>query len=221
MSRSSRDVVLLGAGGLARETIEAVRAMNETTPVLRLRGLLDDDPRLHGAVRGGLPVLGPLDLVHDDEAVAVVVCVASPDDPGRRARVVERLGLAPERYATVVHPRACLAASTVLGEGAVVLSGVVSTCDVRIGAHVVLMPQVVLTHDDDIGRAATLGAGACLAGGVEVGPTAYLGSGCQVRQGVRLGAGAVLGMGAVLLHDVPAGQTWVGVPARQLPGRAA
>ena len=33
---------------------------------------------------------------------------------------------------------------------------------------------------------------------------------------VRIGKGAVIGAGSVLTHDVPAGQTWVGNPAKPI-----
>ncbi|MBA2390657.1 MAG: acetyltransferase, partial [Geodermatophilaceae bacterium] len=45
---------------------------------------------------------------------------------------------------------------------------------------------------------------------------AYLGSGALLREGLAVGAGAVIGMGSVVLEDVPAGQVWVGNPARRL-----
>jgi acetyltransferase-like isoleucine patch superfamily enzyme len=63
---------------------------------------------------------------------------------------------------------------------------------------------------------ATLTAGVSLAGSVQVGEAAYLGMNAAVRQGLTIGAGAVIGMGAAVLADVPAGETWVGVPARPL-----
>jgi acetyltransferase-like isoleucine patch superfamily enzyme len=37
-----------------------------------------------------------------------------------------------------------------------------------------------------------------------------------VFPGVRIGAGAVIGMSAAVLRNVPAGETWAGVPAREL-----
>jgi len=38
----------------------------------------------------------------------------------------------------------------------------------------------------------------------------------MVREGLRIGEAALVGMGSVVLHDVPARQTWVGQPARPL-----
>ncbi len=49
-----------------------------------------------------------------------------------------------------------------------------------------------------------------------IGSHAILGSGCQVLGPVTVGAGAQVGAGAVVLRDVPAQATAVGVPARIL-----
>jgi UDP-2-acetamido-3-amino-2,3-dideoxy-glucuronate N-acetyltransferase len=45
---------------------------------------------------------------------------------------------------------------------------------------------------------------------------AALGSGVVVLGGVRIGAGALVGAGAVVTHNVSAGQTVTGVPARAM-----
>jgi UDP-2-acetamido-3-amino-2,3-dideoxy-glucuronate N-acetyltransferase len=49
-----------------------------------------------------------------------------------------------------------------------------------------------------------------------VGRGASIGSGALIMGGVTIAAGAVIGAGAVVLHDVAAGQTVAGVPARVL-----
>jgi sugar O-acyltransferase (sialic acid O-acetyltransferase NeuD family) len=215
---SQTPLLLIGASGLATEVAECARRLGR-----EVVGCLDDDPYLAGHVLpGGVKVLGTTDSLQafealtDAESSALLVCVGQGS---LRRRVVERLrgdGVGAERFATLIDERTVVPPGTVIGAGTVLLAGVVITAPITIGAHVVVMPHVTLTHDDVVEDFVTLAAGVRLGGGVRVGPTAYLGMSSSVRQGLTVGEGATLGMGAVLLQDQPAGQTWVGVPARPL-----
>ena len=99
------------------------------------------------------------------------------------------------------------------------LAGVVITTPLRIGEHVVAMPHVLITHDDKISDGVTFAGRVSLGGAVSVGECAYFGQGSLVREMLIIGAGAVIGMGSVVLHDVPAGEVWAGVPARRIRNR--
>ncbi|WP_026425894.1 NeuD/PglB/VioB family sugar acetyltransferase [Actinokineospora inagensis] len=209
----TQPLLLVGAGGLAREVLAAARALPGEFKTI---GMLDDNPERHGSEVDGVPVLGPTGLVHELTDALVLVCVASPVRPDGRATVVRRLDLPAERYATLVHPAASVAPGVELGEGTVLLAGTVITAPQRVGAHVLTMPHVLFTHDDSVADFVTCAGRAALAGAVTVAESAYLGAGSLVRQDVRIGARAVLGMGAVALSDVPDGETWVGVPARPI-----
>jgi sugar O-acyltransferase (sialic acid O-acetyltransferase NeuD family) len=213
---TARPLFLLGAGGLARETLAAARARPDVWDV---RGALDDDPRRHGSTIDGVPVLGGCALVHDHADAAVVACVASPRRPEARADLVRRLDLPADRWATVIHPAASLPPGLTPGPGSIVLAQAVITAPVELGEHLVMMPHVLITHDDVVGAFVTLAGRVSLGGGVVVGPCAYLGQGSSVRENVRIGDSAVVGMGAVVLADVPANETWVGIPARKLAAR--
>lgn len=200
-------VLLIGAGGLAREVLAA--------GIGGVAGILDDDRSLLGAEVGGVPVIGAVDAaVHREERL--LVCIG----PGAaRRRVVRRLseaGVAQHRFATFAAPSARIGATSVVGAGSILLDGVVVTADAVIGRHVVVMPNCVITHDDVLDDGATLAAGVALGGGVRVGEGAYIGMNASIRQGVAIGADATVGMGAVVLADVPATETWAGVPARPL-----
>ncbi|PRY32033.1 acetyltransferase [Pseudosporangium ferrugineum] len=211
-----RDLVIVGAGGFARETAAAAAAANRERPTWRILGFVDDDPALHGTTRSGLPILGGVDGVAELPHAGVVVCVGNPRDYTARRRLVERLALPAERYATVVHPSAEVGAGCTTGPGSVLLAGTVLTADVTVGAHVAVMPQAVLTHDDRVEDYVTVASGVRLGGGAVLEQGAYVGAGALVLQGVTVGSRSLVGMGAVVLRDVPAGQVWAGSPARFL-----
>lgn len=205
-------LVLVGASGLAREATAVAVLLQHDGPVQ----VVDDDPARWGTLHGLAPVLGGVDLVTGLVDHEVLLTIGK----GRlRRRVATRLamvGLGASRYATLLHPRLVLPGSCQIGRGSIALDGVVLTADVEVGEHVVLMPHVTLTHGCTVADYATLCAGVSLGGDVEVGEAAYLGMNASVREGVRIGADATVGMGSVVLDDVPAGETWVGVPARPI-----
>jgi sugar O-acyltransferase (sialic acid O-acetyltransferase NeuD family) len=202
-------LLLVGAGGLARETLVAARDW-------QVVGFVDDNPSLHGRIIDGVPVLGPLSMVSEYPDAQVVICSANSRNRSSRKRIAERLALPAERYATIVHPAASIAPGTTIGAGSIVLAFVAVTAPQEIGEHVVIMPHVTITHDDSIASYVTFAARVALAGGVTVGEAAYLGSGALVREGLSIGAGALVGMGSVVLEDVPPFEVWAGVPARPL-----
>lgn len=206
------NLILVGAGGLAREVIETVDAGDR----YRILGIVDDDVTLHGTSISGLPVLGGIDQLYWDHSSYFVICVG---DGQTRRKIVEQLsahdvGIC--QYGTVVHPSVYIPSSCFVGVGSVLLAHVAVTADARIGRHVVAMPNVTVTHDNVVGDFATLCAGVSLAGGVTVGSAAYLGTNASVRQNLHVGNDSTLGMGSSLLTDLPDGETWGGVPARRL-----
>jgi sugar O-acyltransferase (sialic acid O-acetyltransferase NeuD family) len=205
-------LVLAGAGGFARETAELVAAINDDAPTWELLGFLDDDPARHGTTIDGVPVLGPLDWLQANEA-SVAICIGNPRDFTPKARIVARLDLPTERYATLLHPSTILPASVQVGHGTVIHALCAATGYATIGDHVAVMPATVFTHDDVVGDFVTIGAGVRLAGNVRVGTGAYLGAGALIREDRSIGEWSLIGMGSVVTHDVPAHQVWTGVPA--------
>jgi sugar O-acyltransferase (sialic acid O-acetyltransferase NeuD family) len=205
-------LVLIGASGLAREVIAALR----DSAAQRVVGVLDDAPELRGTRLAGVPVLGGTNAILDHPDARPLVCVGAG---ASRERIVDRLavlGVAAERYATVVDPSVRNPGRCAVGTGSILLSQVAITADATVGSHVVMMPGVTVTHDDIIEDFATIAAGVSLGGGVRIGRAAYLGMNASIRPGIVVGAYSTLGMGAALLRDLPENETWVGIPAQPI-----
>jgi sugar O-acyltransferase (sialic acid O-acetyltransferase NeuD family) len=218
---AERELVVVGAGGFGRETVEAVRALNAVGAGWRLTGYVDDDPARHGTMIDGVPVLGGIEELDMLPDASVVVCTGRPDNYVSRPRIVETLNLPPERYATIIHPSASVSATSRVGPGTVLLAHTVLTAAVTVGSHVAVMPHVTMTHDDVIGDFATLASGVCLGGNVHVGRCAYVGAGALVREGRSIGSCALVGMGAIVTRDIPPSEVWAGTPARHIRQAAA
>lgn len=205
-------LVLVAAGGLAREAAATARAGG-----VRVIGCLDDDASRWGReVAPGLPVLGGLEVASGYAHARFLVCAGRGVVREQLVCRLQSMGVGSNRYATLIHPTAALAPDTVVGPGTVVLAGVVATADVVIEEHVVCMPNVVLTHNNHLESYATVCAGVVLGGNVRIGRAAYIGMAASVREGRSVGAGALVGMGSVALRDIPERETWAGVPARPL-----
>lgn len=197
--------LVLGASGHGKVVLATLLELGE--PVA---AVLDDDPARAGGDLLGIPVRGPIAAYRAGEAPAVFGIGANRD----RHRLA---GSLPFAWAAVVHPTAWVHPSARLGAGAFVAAGAVIQPDAVVGAHAIVNTGASVDHDSVIGDYAHVAPGASLAGGVTVGQGALVGIGACVNPGVSIGDWAVLGAGAAAVHDIAAGATAVGVPAR-VPG---
>jgi sugar O-acyltransferase (sialic acid O-acetyltransferase NeuD family) len=205
-------LLILGAGGHGKVVADACLAAGG-----RVAGFVDADPDLTGDEVLGLPVLGVVNrlehLAREHGVAAVALGVGDNRARLELAREVRRANL---DLATVVHPRATVAASAVLGPGVVICAGAAVCVEARVGAASIVNTNAVVDHECVLGEATHVCPAAALAGRVSVAEGGFVGIGASVLPCLSIGAWAVVGAGAVVREDAPAAATVVGVPARSL-----
>ncbi|MFZ4518749.1 MAG: acetyltransferase [Microthrixaceae bacterium] len=208
------DLVIVGAGGHGRELYDTVLAVNAASDTFRVLGFVDDAPSHPDRLeRLGVPLLGDTDwlLAHP---CAFALGIGTSEVRARLASRLEGAGLEPVR---VVHPSAHVGPDVELGDGVVVYDRSTITTNVRIGRHTHLNVGCAVQHDTVVGDLVQFSPGVLVNGDCVLGDRVFLGTGAIVTRGNRVGEGARVGAGAVVLHDVSAGTTVVGTPARPTP----
>lgn len=79
----------------------------------------------------------------------------------------------------------------------------------------------IIDHDHGIDPDQLIGGQAQEEKAIIIGSDAWIGANAIILKGVRIGDGAVIGAGAVVTKSVPAGEIWLGVPAKRTGSRFA
>jgi len=206
------EVVILGAGGFAREVADIIRDMGETSR-FELLGFVDRDNTHAGEVLNDTRVLGTIDALAGLEGVRAIP--GSGDLKPRRSQI-EEIQTAGLDTITLVHPSVIASPFVSYGRGTVVCAGSILTNNISIGDWVVINLGCTIGHDVAIGARTVVAPGVHVSGWCSIGSECYIGTGAVLLPRVRIGDGAVIGAGAVVTKDVTPGTTVVGIPARAL-----
>jgi len=211
-----RRLIIMGAGGFAREIADVVRDLDGSTGV-ELLGFVDRDNTDLGRMLNDAHNLGTIDSVDLSEPV---FGIAGAGEIIPRKRQVEELAQHGVTLLTLIHPSVVMSPFVTVGEGTVITAGVILTNNISIGDHVILNLGVTVGHDVTIADHCVLSPGVHISGWCSIEEECYIGTGAVVLPRVTLGRGATVGAGAVVTRDVAPGTTVVGVPAKPTGGHA-
>lgn len=212
---SAERVVVIGASGFGRETLDVLEAMIQAGHDVTIVGVADDAPSELNRERladRGVVHLGPVaDALAGDRSWRFVIGIGSPSVRSRIATLLEDAGREPF---TAVHPNAALGARTEVGGGSVICAGVTVSTNVRLGRHVHLNPNATVGHDAVLADFVSVNPAAVVSGEVRLGEGTLVGAGAIILQNLTVGEDTLIGAGAVVTKDVPASVVVKGVPGR-------
>ncbi len=201
-------IYLVGAGGHLLVVLDA--ALSAGTPPHLIR-VVDENPQCHGKTLLAHAVTAL--TVSEISGCGYHVCVGRNDV---RRSLDQRLRAAGGRPRTIVHPRASISRFAEVGEGNFIGANSMVAPRASIAEGVIINHGAIVDHECVVGSFAHVAPGASLAGGVKIAEEVLIGAGARVLPGLTVGAKATIGAGAVIIHDVPGGSVYVGVPGRRM-----
>jgi len=214
-----KDIVVYGAGGLAREVEWLIRRINSVEPTWRFGGYIVTDRSQLGEYDSSDKILGDEAWLFAQSDLHIAIGIGTPRHRvSIGARLRERFS--DDRFPVLIDPTAVYDDSSCsFGPGVVITAGNILTVNIVLEAFAFINLDCSIGHEAVIGPGCVLNPSVNISGGVRLGSGVLVGTGAQVLQYVSVGNGAMVGAGAVVTKDVGPGTTMVGVPAKPLTPR--
>lgn len=212
-----QQLVIIGGSNAFWEISELISDINQIEPQYEIIAVLDDSPELIGKNYGTLIVEGPIEKAKDYcREVMFVFAIGSYKTRIIRQAILERLGIAEERFISLIHPSAKIFSTATIGHGCIIHFGTVVFNHTKVESFVVIAANCVIAVSNYIGKGALFGSNITTTTGVKVGSFSFIGSSTSIGEQVIIGPGAQIGMGSLVLKNITEGAFVLGNPPRML-----
>ncbi len=163
-------LLIYGSKDFAATVAELVRHCGH-----EVAGMVDDyntGPGIIGALEG-------VTHTHPPSAYGFAMAIGYSNIPARWA-AWQRIRSAGYHAPALVHPRAYVADSARIGEGAMVMAGAIVDVRVEVGELAVVWPGACINHDTKIGANTFISPSVTLCGFAEVGAHSFIGAGSVI-----------------------------------------
>lgn len=189
---------LFGASGHSRVVMDIICSQGNSVCCL-----YDDSPHYES--------IHQVPIFNASESVILGPLIISIGNNKIRKLISERYSV---DYAIAVHPSAILSPYSKIGEGSVVMQGVILQSDVTIGKHCIINTGASVDHECVIGNFVHISPHATLCGNVKVGEGSWIGAGSVVIPGVKIGKWCTIGAGSIVIRDIPDNSVAFGNPCK-------
>lgn len=215
-----QEIVLLGAGGQAKDMIKNIEEYNSDRSKnkrLKVLGCLDDTP---GAAKevAGYPVLDSMKVFEKKGLKSARVICAVGDPVNKRAFIRKAAGYK-LKFFNIIHPSVNIHRSCRLGTGISIFANSVISAFCDIGDHTAINYLCSINHDCSVGSLATLGPGVNIGGTCVIGEAAFLGINSCTINDIEVGPWSVIGAGTTVIGDVKPYTIVVGNPHKAIGRR--
>ena len=173
------DLLIIGAGGHGRVVAETAELEGQWGNIMFLDDRIDVDYVL------GHRIIGRMDEYEKlkDQYEYAIVCIG---DNEKRMELIENILKLGYKVPVIVHPKAFVSKYSDVGEGSVVLAGVVINTGAKIGRGCIININSCVDHDCVVGDGVHVCSGAVVRSMCRIGRLSYIGAGAVVKSGTIL-----------------------------------
>lgn len=203
-------MIILGAGGHARELLDIIKLI-DTGEHYFFDDSINELPDFINGIYVIRQIEVALRLVQAGHEIVLGV-----GGVHLRKKIYRKFSQHEITAKSIVSP-SCIVSdcNVIIEEGVNIMHHVLISDSVRIGKNVLINSKVNLHHDVTVGDFCEIAPGAILLGGVNVAENTLIGAGAILLPKVQVGPNCIIGAGAVVIDDLAPGTLAVGVPAKQ------
>ena len=204
------DLIIVGAGGFARELRQFVRACFPPAAV-KLKGFLSNNPHDFDNFEIDEPILGDPATYSPQLKDRFLLAIGSI---GHRRSVVEQLKARSARFLTLIHPTAYVDDNAKIGEGCIIYPFASVMNAAVIGDFVTMSIYASAGHDTRIGDYCNLSPYATMNGFSVLEEDVFLGTHASVLASIRVGRGSKVSANSVVTQNAKPNTLIFGVPGQ-------
>lgn len=205
-------MLIIGAGGFAKEVLEILKQRNEVDQVV----FFDDIARSENIIYDEFKVLGSI-----NEAKEYFIetsdkrCYIGIGKPVLRSKVFEKFKAIGGDFESLISPFSYVGHyDTIIGKGCSIMTGAIITNSVTIGNGCLINLNVTIGHDSTIGKFTEISPGANISGKCIIGDFVSIGTNATVLPNIKVGNNVTIGANSVITRDVPDNCLVMGVPGK-------
>ena len=202
-------LILIGAGGHSKSVVSSIQKDK-----FKICGFIDENKK---GFHLGIPILAT--KIEDIPNYRSYKYLVSIGDVYFRKIWFERIKKMGLNTVNVIDSSAILDSSVKIGTGNFIGKMVIINADSKIGDNNIINTKALIEHECVVGNNVHLSTNSTINGNVIVKNNVFFGS-CAVCNGqLTIGSDSVIGAGSVVIDDVDAFTTVVGVPAKVIKRR--
>ena len=209
---SNNEIIIIGAGGLAREIVSWHNTSHNTNG-RKIVGFLDDNLQALDGFKHDLKILGKINLDYVKKNQSVILAMA---DSVTKNILLGKLTELNIDIANFIHETCLIGQRTNYGKGFIMLPYAIVSCDNKIGDLVLINCGSQIGHDVTIGNNTSIMANVDIGGGAKIGNNVFIGSGAVILPSVNIPDNIRIGAGSVVIRSLKESGTYFGNPAKKI-----